>query len=117
MLVCAASGETLPIAEDMAARDALSRFYGTHTNRSPFKFSNVGHELTVDLTRVNHSIEEYKAVAGDTKVKVVSHDQSLAERVLERFNKTAEGPRDEDKHRRGSIDNYLTLVRRVRHKK
>ncbi len=62
MCLClfAACGETATIAEEMAARDALSRVWGTTLGAAPLPFGEKGHRLQVDLTHVNPSLEDYK---------------------------------------------------------
>jgi len=41
----AAPGETVTIAEEMAARDALRRFFNITDRRAPLPFGQVGHKL------------------------------------------------------------------------
>ena len=96
----------------MAARNALCNFYGLQTNRLPFKYGKAGRDIKIDLTRVNHSIEEYKLLAEQGKNSLLSHEQSEKEKILARFLKTSEGPLIEKPYVRGPIDNQLLVTRR-----
>ncbi|XP_060067302.1 large ribosomal subunit protein mL44-like [Ylistrum balloti] len=57
-LIGRAPGETVSIAEEMAARDALKRFMNTQDNRSPLKFREAVEKLTINYERENASISE-----------------------------------------------------------
>ena len=43
----AAPGETVTIAEEMAARDALRRLFKITESRTPLPFGQVGHKLNL----------------------------------------------------------------------
>ena len=49
-LVGQSPGETLPIAEEMAARDALRKYFGLMDNSAALKFGEKGHQLNVPAT-------------------------------------------------------------------
>ena len=52
-------GETLSIAEEMAARDALRKFFGITLNQEPLPFNEDGHRLEIDHRKINASIKDY----------------------------------------------------------
>ena len=56
----AAFGETATIAEEMAARDALQRVWGTTLHMKPLPRGANGRTLDIDFNRVNHSLQDYK---------------------------------------------------------
>ncbi|XP_033747725.1 39S ribosomal protein L44, mitochondrial-like [Pecten maximus] len=60
-LIGRAPGETVLIAEEMAARDALKKFMNTQDNRSPLKFREAVENLQIDYERKNASISEIYA--------------------------------------------------------
>ena len=51
-------GETVNIAEEMAARDALRPLFGTTLNKSPLPFNKTP-RLMLDSNRVNISVKDY----------------------------------------------------------
>lgn len=48
-LIGQSPGETLTIAEEMAARDALRKLFGLMDNDAPLKFGEEGHKLDLDM--------------------------------------------------------------------
>ena len=58
-LCFSAPGETVSIAEEMAARDALKNIFGTADNRPPLALGNAGRELHIapEYLQPNPSIQ------------------------------------------------------------
>ncbi|OWF55290.1 39S ribosomal protein L44, mitochondrial-like [Mizuhopecten yessoensis] len=51
-----APGETVSIAEEMAARDALKKYMNTQDHRAPLKFREAAEKLQIDYDRKNASL-------------------------------------------------------------
>ncbi|ELU08296.1 hypothetical protein CAPTEDRAFT_211143 [Capitella teleta] len=51
-------GESVPIAEEMAARDALRNVFGLKLNRPALPFGKEGRNLNLDLTKLNASMAQ-----------------------------------------------------------
>ncbi|KAK3084831.1 hypothetical protein FSP39_019840 [Pinctada imbricata] len=54
------AGETVTIAEEMAARNALKNLMGTDDGRKPMKFDSDLSEIPLDFSRVNPSLKSLK---------------------------------------------------------
>ncbi|XP_013790877.2 39S ribosomal protein L44, mitochondrial-like [Limulus polyphemus] len=54
-----APGETLAIAEEMAARDALSRIFGLTENHKPLPFGKQGRQLIINNNENNSSLSNW----------------------------------------------------------
>ncbi len=54
-----APGETVTIAEEMAARDALRRTFNMGISQSPFKLGHKGHTFQVENGNPNMSLSDY----------------------------------------------------------
>ncbi|XP_076362788.1 mitochondrial ribosomal protein L44 [Tachypleus tridentatus] len=55
-----APGETLTVAEEMAARDALSRIFGLTENHKPLPFGKQGHQLVINNNEKNYSLSDWR---------------------------------------------------------
>ncbi|XP_064612674.1 large ribosomal subunit protein mL44-like [Liolophura sinensis] len=58
-LIGESPGETVSIAEEMAARESLKNIFRTADYREPLKFGRRGENFEVDFDKVNLSLEEY----------------------------------------------------------
>ena len=54
----AAPGETVSIAEEMAARDTLKNIMRSADNRSPLKMGEKAHNLKLDFDKKNLSVND-----------------------------------------------------------
>ena len=54
----AAPGETISIAEELAAKDALKNMMGSADNRPPLKMGEKAHTLKLDFDKKNMSVNE-----------------------------------------------------------
>lgn len=70
------AGETVLIAEEMAARDALRNLFGLQENRAPLSFGNEGHRLDFSEWKAKENFS-LTSIAKETQEKNAMEPEPL----------------------------------------